>query len=239
MFVLIHSPLVGPGTWQPVAQELRREKYEVAVPELQDNEDVRVAYWQQHAESVRRALSAVPVDRRLILAGHSGAGPLLPVIRQSLRHQIDAYMFVDAGIPQRGASRLDQIAAESPDWFQSFSAFLAEGGRFPDWRDEDLLEEIPDQTLRHSLLAELRPRALPFWEESIPVFEGWPDAPCAYLHFSAAYNGPAAVARDRGWSYIHLPGGHFLLMVDPQIVARGLISMLPDLGIDQTNLNEA
>ena len=239
MIVLIHSQLVGAAMWRPVAHELHREKYEVAVPVLQDTEEARVAYWQQHAESVQRALSAVPVDRRLVLVGHSGAGPLLPVIRRSLRQQIAAYMFVDAGIPQPGASRLDLIAAESADWFQSFHAFLVAGGRFPDWRDEDLAEEIPDQQLRYSLLAELQPRALPFWEEPIPVFDGWPDASCAYLQFSAAYNEPAAKARDRGWLYYHLPGGHFLPLVDPQAVARTLSSILHDLGVDQTDLDKA
>jgi hypothetical protein len=159
---------------------------------------------------------------------------LLPVIRQQLAHPIAAYVFVDAGIPQSGASRLDLIANESSAWVQSFHTFLVEGGRFPDWRDEDLAEEIPDQQLRHSLLAELQPRALPFWNEPIPVFEGWPDAPCAYLQFSPAYNVPAAYAREQGWLYRHVAGGHFLLLTDPKAVAQALVSIVKDLGINPT-----
>jgi pimeloyl-ACP methyl ester carboxylesterase len=232
MFVLIHSPLVGPSTWQRVAHELQAEGLEVSVPALHDAEGTGIPYWQQHATAVQQALSAVSTDRRLILVGHSGAGPVLPVIREHLAQPVAAYMFVDAGIPQPGASRLDLIAAELADLFQSFHAFLIEGGRFPDWRDEDLVEEIPDRQLRHRLLAELQPRALPFWNEPIPVFEGWPDAPCAYLQFSPAYNVPAAYAREHGWLYRQLNGGHFRPLVDPGTVAQTLVSMMKDLGID-------
>jgi len=232
MFVLIHSPLVGASTWQRVARELQADDLEVSVPAVHDTEGLDTAYWQQHATAVQQALSAVPTDRRLILVGHSGAGLLLPVIRQHLSHPIAAYVCVDAGIPQAGASRLDLIATESADWFQSFHTFLVAGGRFPDWRDEDLVDEIPDEQMRASLLAELQPRALPFWTEPIPVFAGWPDAPCAYLQFSPAYDVPAAYAREQGWLYRHLPGGHFLPLVDPRSVARTLVSAIKNLGID-------
>lgn len=232
MFVLIHSPLVGPTTWQRVARELQAEGFEVSVPVLHDTDEAATPYWQQHAAAAQQALSAVSTERHLILVGHSGAGPLLPVIRQYLAHPIAAYVFVDAGIPQAGASRLDLIATESVNWVEAFHTFLVEGGRFPDWRDEDLVEEIPDKQLRASLLAELQPRALPFWTERLPVFAGWPDAPCAYLQFSPAYNVPAAYARDQGWLYDRLTGGHFLPLIDPQSVARTLVNMLQDLGLD-------
>jgi hypothetical protein len=232
MFVLIHSPLVGPSTWYGVARALRAEGHDVVVPVLHDIDEANVPYWQQHAASVQQAVSLVPTDRPLILVGHSGAGPLLPVIRQQLLQPIAAYVFTDAGIPRANASRLDLLAAEAPDWYQSFHAFLRAGGRFPDWRAEDLIDEIPDGELRAALVSEIQPRALPFWTEPIPVFAGWPDAPCAYLQISTAYNVPAAQARESGWLYRHLSGGHFLPLVDPQSVAQALSGMLQDLNID-------
>ena len=232
MYVLIHSPLVGVSTWQGVAHELKAEGFAVAVPALHDTDDSGLAYWQQHAAAIQEALKSVPSERRLILVGHSGAGSLLPAIRQQLPQPIAAYVFADAGLPRAGASRLDAIATESPAWFQSFHEFLLAGGRFPAWRDEDLADEIPDEQLRMALESELQPRALPFWTEPIPVFAGWPDAPCAYLQFSAAYDSPAAQARAQGWVYRHLPGGHFLPLVEPQAVARALISLPWDLGVD-------
>ena len=39
MFVLIHSPLVGPLTWTLVADELQRKGIEVVVPVLREVEE--------------------------------------------------------------------------------------------------------------------------------------------------------------------------------------------------------
>jgi hypothetical protein len=94
---LIHSPLVGPLTWKPVAEELRRRGVDAAVPALEDDETAGAPFWRRHAESVARALAAIPENRPLILAGHSGAGPLLPAIRQATGRAIAGYLFVDAG----------------------------------------------------------------------------------------------------------------------------------------------
>src|SRR4051812_10497393 len=99
-FVLIHSPLVGPDTWQPVAHRLRARGIDVLVPEIAEAGDG--SFWQRHAGSVARQLAAVPDERPLVLAGHSGAGPLLPAIGELSRKTIAAYLFVDAGLPHPG-----------------------------------------------------------------------------------------------------------------------------------------
>ena len=79
---------------------------------------------------------------------------------------------------------------------------------------------VPDPASRRALLAELRPQPWAFWEEPLPVFAGWPDAPCAYLRFAPnpAYDAAAAEARRRGWSCLELAGGHFHMLVDPDAV---------------------
>lgn len=102
-FVLIHSPLVGPSTWSPLADQLRALKIAAVVPSLVDEERDQRPYWQQHARSVAHELAAIPADQPLMLVGHSGAGPLLPAIRQLLPQPIAGYIFVDAGLPLAGA----------------------------------------------------------------------------------------------------------------------------------------
>src|SRR5262245_29064724 len=114
VFVLIHSPLVSPSTWSHVAAELRLDQIETVVPALaDDNPDV--PYWRQHVDSVVRALENMPPDRSLVLVGHSGAGALLPSIGEATNQQIAGYIFVDAGIPTDGATRLDAFATEDPE----------------------------------------------------------------------------------------------------------------------------
>lgn len=229
VFVLVHSPLVGPFTWALVADELRRKGLEAVVPSLADAESAAVPYWKQHAVSAARTLASTPADSALILVGHSGAGPLLPSIRQASHRPVVAYLFVDAGIPKDGASRLDLRAEESPELAEQSRRALASGERFPAWSDADLAEVIPDAERRQRLLAELRPRPLAFFEEPIPVFPGWPDAPCGYLKFSPVYELYAALARENGWVCRELPAGHFHMLVDPVKVAQALLDLRKDV----------
>jgi hypothetical protein len=218
LFVLIHSPLVGPLTWRLIADELRQRGREVLLPELEDSPDSKKTYWKQHAGSVSKTLAQISQDIPLTLIAHSGAGPLLPVIRQSLVQPIHAYVFVDAGIPRNGLSRLDLMKSEDPAWAEQFKTELDQGGRFPTWSSDDLAGMIPDTSLREQMVAEIHPRGLDFFTEPIPVFEGWPDAPCVYIQLSAAYRQPAAIARREGWQTYRLEAGHFHMLVDPNAV---------------------
>lgn len=226
MFVLIHSPLVGPLTWSRVANEMRQRGLSVLVPSLEDVPDSNEPFWKQHAESVSRAIAHISRETSLTLVAHSGAGPLLSVIRQSIANPANAYVFVDAGIPRDGASRLDLMKWEDPEWAEGFQQELARGERFPAWSFDDLQVVIPDASLRRQMVTELRPRGLDFFTEPIPVFVGWPDARCIYIQFSSAYEKPAAQARQLGWQVHELEAGHFHMLVDPVVVTVTIIEAL-------------
>src|SRR5262245_6116816 len=111
-YVLIHSPLVGGLTWSLVAEQMWQRGQNVVVPILNDSPISKEPYWKQHAESAAQALVNVPRANSVILVAHSGAGPLLPAIRQRIPNPIHAYVFVDAGIPKDNASRLDLMKSE-------------------------------------------------------------------------------------------------------------------------------
>jgi hypothetical protein len=229
-FVLIHSPLVGPFTWSPVAEHFVRRGIDAMVPVLSDEGDASAHYWQRHARSVARFIEQHPQDQPLILTAHSGSGPLLPAISAAVRAatgaQVAAYLFVDAGIPLDGHSRLDLMALESPQWAGEFREFLEAGGSFPNWTDEQLREIVPDAHSRQRLLAELCPRTLPFFTEPIAVFPGWPDAPCGYIRLSPAYNGARDEARRVGWVVAEMEVGHFHMLVNPSEVAEAMLGVV-------------
>ena len=218
VYVLIHSPLVGSFTWALVANELQQRWQRVAVPVLKDSPDSQKPFWKQHAESAAQALLGIAKDDAVTLVAHSGAGPLLPAIREAIPNPVNAYVFVDAGIPQAGASRLELMKSEDAEWAEQFEATLKQGERFPNWSVEDLREIIPDETLRQRLVAEIRPRTLPFFTEPIPVSETWPDAPCIYILFSPPYTKTERLARESGWQTYTLEAGHFHMLVDPKAV---------------------
>lgn len=228
-FVLIHSPLCGPLTWQPVAEELQRQRVEAVLPALHDDGAASLPYWEQHVAAVFRALADVPTASPLILVAHSGAGPLLPAIGVAVPHAIGAYLFADAGLPHPALGRLDEMAQNVPDLAVSLRASLMAGGRYPTWHDDDLRDLIPDARLRAGMVAELQPRALNFFTEPLPSIADWPDAPCGYLRFSMAYDRAADAARRQGWPVRAFAADHFHQLVDPGGVAAALLALSREL----------
>lgn len=222
LFVLVHSPLAGPFTWSLVAAALQQRGIDALVPLLRDTEDSAQPYWQQGVSAVVQALGAVPAERAVVLVGHSGAGALLPAIGQATERRVRTYIFVDAGLPLDGTSRLEEMALTAPDLAQQLRTHLAAGGRFPEWTDDDLREVVPAAAVRQRLLAELQPRPLAFFTEPIPGFAPEPTAPCAYLQFGLAYAAAGERAQRGGWAYRQLAGGHFHMLVDPASVADAL-----------------
>ena len=224
MYVLIHSPLVGPLTWSRVAAEMQARGLQVLVPVLEDSASSRDPFWKQHADSVARAVSPTLQDTPVTLVAHSGAGPLLPVIRQSIPNPIRAYVFVDAGIPRDSATRLELMKSEDPEWADQFQSYLEQGGRFPNWSFDDLQEIIPDEDLRRQMVSEIRPRGVSFFTEPIPVFTGWPDASCVYIRLSAPYDKSAAQAMASDWLVHSLDAGHFHMLVNPVAVTDMILN---------------
>lgn len=214
-YALIHSPLVGPFTWQLVYEALRSHGLNAIIPTLRDDPKSALLYWRQHVEAVYRELAQIPEKESIVLIAHSGAGPLLPAIRHRLPHSTCAYVFVDAGIPRDGLSRLQLMKLEDEEWAEQFHAALLSGEQFPTWTDDDLREIIPDVDARRKLVAEIQPRSLAFFTEPIPGYEGWPDAPCIYIKFSESYDWDAKEAKKNDWDVYELNAGHFHMLVDP------------------------
>jgi|SRR5829696_178219 len=224
--VLVHSPLVGPASWGDLPDVLRGRGQDAVVVDVTDDDQPPFAqrYVARAALQVREAVGERPV----VLVGHSGAGYLLPLVgtaRRALRSRVAAYVFLDAGLPPaRPASRLDLLATEvagGDEWLAGFRAELAAGGHYPTWTDDDLADLVPDGERRRALVASLRPRAEPFFTETLAVAPDWPDAPCAMVRLSEAYDQPARVAASRGWPVVSADpaGGHFAPCVVPETVA--------------------
>jgi hypothetical protein len=218
-YALVHSPLVGPFTWQLVCEALIGQGFKAIIPALLEAPNSTLPYWQQHADSVANDLSLISNNETIVLVAHSGAGPLLPAIRQRLTHSICAYVFVDAGIPRDKLSRIDLMKLEDSSWAEQFHKSLLNGDQFPTWTVNDLKEIIPDGDTRRKLVAEIHPRSLSFFTEPIPVYVGWPDAPCVYIQFSDSYNWDALQAKKSGWPVYEMYAAHFHMLVEPSAVA--------------------
>lgn len=226
-FVLLHSPVVGPFTWGAVARELRGRGMQVIVPSLVDALRRPPPFWQQMAEASARAVRAASPAHPPIFVGHSGAGPLLPVMRSALGGPVGAYVFVDAGLPRSASTGFERMPAVLADRLQS----LVRDGCVPRWSDwwgdEAVRMHLPDDEMRACFLAELRPLPLALFEERLPVTGPWPDAPCAYLQLSPGYDAEAAEARRQKWPDARLNSHHLGLPTEPVAISDALLAMLP------------
>jgi hypothetical protein len=205
---------------------LGRRGLSAAIPDLDGDEGRGEPLWAQHAEAAARSVRALGQGQVPVLVGHSGAGPLLPAIRRSAGRAVGGYVFVDAGLPDSTRPRKgDGSFADLID------RLYATGARFPDWTDESLRPLVPEPEQRRTLLSDLRPQPLSFWNEIPPVFDEWPDAPCGYLRFvpNEAYDGSAAAARRAGWPYRELVGSHFHMLVEPAAVADAIVRLTEDM----------
>lgn len=228
MFVLIHSPLVGPYTWSQIGDELAKRGEDVLVVSLSEDTSSLRPIWEQHTHAVADELRATPEDTRVLLVAHSGAGPLLPAIGHYSPRPVAGYLFVDAGILFQDASHLDLRRMENAEAAREFEQELRDGARFPTWTEDDLRDELPDKEMRAQMVRELRPRGLAFFREILPAFD-FPDAVCAYLQFTPWYETYAEQARARGWAVAKQDAGHFDMLVHPVEVADAILGLTRNL----------
>jgi hypothetical protein len=224
VFVLIHSPLVGPTTWSPVARELERRGREAVVPSLLGVADAQAPQWRHALDAVGAATARIPSS--LVLVGHSGGGLLLPTIADALTAEAAALVFVESFLPPlTGSLRL------APPGFMDQLGPLATGGVLPPWSrwfgTETMRELVPDDRLRTALEAEMPRLPLSYFDASVPLPDGWDGRPCAYLLFSGEHYGhSAADARDRGWPVTELSGArHLAIATEPVAVTDALLTL--------------
>lgn len=217
-FVLIHGQPVGPTTWQWVAEALTSFGHCAVVPDLR-----QAAVSGQALAVVREAVAACPGDTDVV-AGHSGAGLLLPAIANSLPTPARPHLvFVDAAIPDcEKEARLDPAVVD-------LLRPLAVDGVLPPWsawRGEGWVEQlIPDSEMRAQVEAELPELPMKLFEDAVPAPAGWCQWPCRYLLSSEDMRGEAERARSLGWP-VHEDLGNHLDVVNRAVeVAANLVQI--------------
>ena len=224
VFVLIHSPLLGPKTWAPVARGLGSRGRLAIVPSLLGLARAPSPQWRHIPQSVRAATAHV--SDPIVLVGHSGAGPLLPAIADAVPAGIASTIFADAFLPPgRGSAPL------APPAFMERLTALAEEGVLPPWSSwfgQDAMRElVPDDALRASVERELPRLPLSYFEARVPVPDNWRRRRCTYLLFSPESYGPSAdEARDRGWPVAEMSAvGHLAMLTHPVAVTEALLDL--------------
>ncbi|HEY3086743.1 MAG TPA: hypothetical protein VGJ59_01595 [Jatrophihabitantaceae bacterium] len=224
VFVLVHSPSVGPLTWQPVAERLAARGHECIVPSLLDVADAGEPFWPRVVDDVAAATSRLDRAQQMLLVAHSNAGLFVPLLVKHAVRSVRGCLFVDAALPPR-ADSTPVVPAELLDILRG----KVTNGRLPPWTEwwdeQDVAPMFPDPQTRAAATAEQPRLPLAYYEQAVPVPIGWDTGPCGYLFFGPPYDEVAADARRRGWLVEELPGQHLHQIVDPDSVGDRLITM--------------
>jgi hypothetical protein len=226
LFVLVHSPLLGPSAWEWVARELEQRGRLAVVPSLLGVADEPYASLRGVCETVDAAASA-HLAGTVVLVGHSGAGSLLPAIAGSVSREVAAMAFVDAFLPP--ASGTARLVPE--EFIEELRALAADDDVLPPWSSwfgEDVMRDLVPDAARRARVEHDMPRLpLSFLQAELPVPDGWDRRPCAYVLLSAQPYAPSAAdARARRWPVAEIEGGKHLDPVRrPAAVATALLTL--------------
>jgi pimeloyl-ACP methyl ester carboxylesterase len=215
--LLVHSPLVGCGTWEPIAKDLAGDGYPVTVPDLAGTVTAGPPYHLRQAQVIADSAGGRPA----VLIGHSGAGPLLATAGMMLGEGVRGYVFVDAGLPTPGRSWMETVP---PDLAAQLRRMADPQGWLPPWSqwwgDEELAALVPDPAVRQHFATGCPRLPLAMFEEIHPSVPGWPNASGGYLQLSEAYEDEAARASELGWPVRKRLSHHLALLTEPGQVAR-------------------
>ena len=199
--LLLNSPLVGPGTWTPVAERLRERGRDVVVADP------------------RRAGARGPV----VLVPHSNAGLFAPGLAERL--DAVATVYVDAALADDGPD----TAMAPPGLLAHLRTLMDPDGMLPPWSrwwPEDALEGLfPDDATRAALEREQPRLPLAYFTRRLGVPDGWTQRPAAYLAFGDTYAAEADRARRLGWPVEQVEGRHLHQLHDPDGVADAILRL--------------
>jgi hypothetical protein len=221
--VLVHAPVLGPGSWAGVAGELSRAGNRVVAVSLAGFADGGPPFTPRLASRVAGQVRRGDGDE-VVLVVHSGAGVFVPHLLLALGGGDATAVFADAALPRQA-----EPGTVADAGFLPYLRQLTSGGVVPPWPqwwpDEDLASLFPDQAAREALCGEADPLPLAFFEERLPTLPGWPPSQAAYLVFSEPYRREAADAARAGWPVRELPGGHLHMLVRPAEVAAAIMDL--------------
>ena len=208
-FVLLHSPLLGPMAWRPVAVELERRGQAVETPAWPQLSTIVDDFYATLADDLAARLDGD--GGPLLLVAYSGAGALVPALASRLTAPVAGVILVDAILPHPGHSWFDTAPADMRERLRA-GAQMGELPSWDEWWPPGALERL-----------ELEPLPLAYFEEVAPpeVLTG----PTAYLQLSGAYDGEGVAAGRYGWPLVRLPLHHLAMLTNPEPVAAALESL--------------
>ncbi len=225
-WLLIPSPMLGPASWGPVAEELDAlgQHTQIVHPKMTTTSDYdHITPWLNEI----LAAPMPPDDMGTVVVTHSAACPRAPLVADELLHKgwkIDAMILVDGRFPTG-----DAFTQTIPQYGEMLDGMI---------RPDDYLPPWPRWwgSLIHGLVVDPVARDMVF-NEAAPIPRAWFDQPCpvpelpptvgrGFLSFGPGYAQACDEAYDQGWLTTRLSGDHLHQVVAPRPVAATLMAMV-------------
>ena len=110
-FVLVHSPLVGPTSWLPVARELERRGRVAVIPSLLGVAEAPEPRWRHVPQAVRVATSHL--QQRVVLVGHSRGGIAISQAAEARADRIRTLVYLAAYVLRDGETVVDWAGTDT------------------------------------------------------------------------------------------------------------------------------
>jgi len=215
---LLHSPFLGPSSWQAVESGLLARGADARRLDLRGASANGPNPYEAFAVAAARQ-----IVRPAILAVHSGAGGLTSEVVRVAAERVRGVIFVDAILPHPRRSWFDTAPVD-------LAARLHAGARdgfappWPCWFPGEVLARLlPDEAMREALIAEAPAVPIAFLEAPAPLASL--AIPCAFLWLSPGYQTEADQARTAGWPVTRLDGHHLWPMTHADRVGDALLAL--------------
>jgi hypothetical protein len=217
--VLLHSPLVGPGTWRSLAPSLRAQGREIAVADFAADMSGDPPYYAKLVRTACRLLNSES-NAKTLLVVHSGAGSLVPAI--AALGGVAGAVFVDALMPHPRESWIETI----PESLKVRLERSGRDGRVPPWHrwwpDGAIRALFSNQASYDAFVSELKEIPLDFLREPAPGIELQDDLRASYLQLGPGNASEASRAERLGWPVRRLAMHHLAVITHPEQVADGI-----------------
>lgn len=215
--VLLHSPLVGPGTWRLLAPLLQTRGFQVGIADFTAAMAGTAPYYPRLVETARSLLAP---DTTNFLIVHSGAGSLVPAVAAA--GGVAGAVFVDALLPHPGRSWFETV----PQALESRLERLSRDGLVPPWHrwwpEGSIRSLFADDASYARFVSELMEIPLAYLREPAPSDELAADFAAAYLQLGPGNAAEASVAEQRTWPVQRLSLHHLAVLTHPGDVVRGI-----------------
>jgi pimeloyl-ACP methyl ester carboxylesterase len=229
-FVLVPGAWLGGWCWRAVIPPLRAAGHRVFAPTLTGLAErahllTRATGLATHVRDVIDVLVASDL-REVILVGHSYGGTVVSDVAGRVPERLGCLAFLDASVPLDGQSNNDALPRDLVERIHDDARRAGDGWLLPpppvhDWGlDPEMQGWVRGRLAPHPLKSLEDPVALPpgALHPSRRAFLRTSSPSSFYQRFLER-------ARDDGWYWRELAGGHFAMLTAPEVVAEALLEL--------------